>query len=132
MSSKAKDWKPFKHRYQKKGVKVEGNYLFSATAGGKRDCYGMLWLTGIASSSLLLSNSRHTLLSIGPRRCQVSWEESCEMKVIYLCSSIKNCSLRIFQSVDLINKFHRTNRQQEPAAGRESGKEKQRLKMGRC
>lgn len=45
-------------------------------------------------------------------------EELCRMKVIYLCSSIKHGSLRLFQSADLINKFQRTNRQQGPAAER--------------
>lgn len=51
---------------------------------------------------------------------------------MYLCSSIKHRSPRGFQSADLINKFHRTNRQQGPAAGRArvdyGGEEKQNMK----
>lgn len=42
----------------------------------------------------------------------------CGVQVMYLCSSIKHCSPRVLQSADLINKFHRTSRQQRPAAAR--------------
>lgn len=47
--------------------------------------------------------------------------ELCWKKVMYLCPSIKHCSPGVFQSADLINKFHRTNGQQGPAAGRARG-----------